>query len=183
MSYPAAAIRTAVRQVLEGASGSVRTLPGSVFRAGVHEGKRAQAKAAKLMHSCDHRFDVQLGRMRNHPSTPVAANGPTRVVILDVTIDVYTRTKSVVRDEARDEVLALIASDLERAAQALHYPNNLATTAAPEATYTRIVGGLLFGPGADGSPELTPVSSDWDAMTIRSRIAASAILDLTQATA
>ena len=186
MSYPVAAIRQAIREVLEGTTGSVRTVTAGKFLSGVFEGQTdLQQRSRALRKTADpenpewvHRFDVRLGRMTNHESTPVAAIGNHRIVSLPVTISVTTHTQARILDDRRDEVLALINSDLDTAVQALTWPGNLTQTFA--AVATNIVSGLMLGPEGNGYPSLEVTEEDWEKSLIRSLLGGSVLLVVTQ---
>lgn len=177
MSFNAAAVRRAIRDVLEGASGTVRTVASGTMVSGVFEGQQDAAQKAKTL-LAEHRFDVRLASLRNHEASPVGAIGSYRLARVEIFVEVLTATRTVVQIDARDTLLAAIASDMDEAIQALAFPANVATTAALAAT--GIVSGLLTGPGGEGVPEWTEVAQDWERQEIRSRISASATLRIEQ---
>lgn len=177
MSFSAAAVRRAIRDVLEGASGTLRTVEADVMTSGVFAGQHPAAQKAKAL-LADHRFDVRIANLRRHEASPVAAIGSYRLALADIFVEVTTKTATVVQLTERDETLAAIASDMDDAIQAIAFPGNAAQTAALEAT--GIVSGMLTGPGGEGVPEWSEVSQDWDAQMIRSRISATATLRIRQ---
>lgn len=171
---PAAAIRAAITDVLEGSIGSVRTMLDGQMLSGVFEGQADGARKAKTLHSAEHRFDVRIGRGRQHEASPVGAIGSYSLKVYDIFVDVTTKTATQIQEDARDEVLATVVADVEQAAEALSFPANVEQSAALEAT--GIVSGMLLGPGGDGEPECGEPQQDWDKQEIRTRISASAII-------
>lgn len=190
MSYDAAAIRLVIAQVLEGTAGTLRTVTGGLFLRGVHEGQTDLAQRARAMRTTEideapvavNRFDVKLGKLKNHEASPSAALGSYRLCELPVTIEVVTHSKSVIRDSARDASLAELHSILDTALQALHCPGNLSFTAAPAFTPTGVVSGMLLGAGGEGAPECEVVSEDWTKNILRSRISGGVLVEITQVT-
>ncbi len=180
MSYDAAAIRDAIRDVLTGALGSVRSMAGRDMDAGVFEGQNDSARHAKALLNT-HRFDVRIGRLRSHESSPVGAIGSHRIAVADITVSVLTATATVVQLTERDELIADVLSDLEQASQALSFPGNLRASDAGNAT--GIVSGLMLGPGGEGYPEVAEVSQDWQAQEIRSSITGQILILVSQSTA
>jgi hypothetical protein len=180
VSYSAAAIRAAIKDVLEGAIGSVRTMVDGQMLSGVFEGQADQARKAKSLHSATHRFDVRIGRLAQHEASPVSAIGSYRLARADIFVDVTTKTATQVQEDARDDVLASVLSDCEQAAQALSYPANVEQSAALEAT--GIVSGMLTGPGGEGSPVVEEPQQDWEKQEIRTRISAGCVLRIEQNT-
>ncbi len=154
MTYPAAAIRTAVAELLEGTIGSVRTVPAGTFLRGVFPGQPMQSQRAKAIQTSTarHYFDVRLGPLRNNPSTPVGRIGTYELNDLDITITVTSKIAPVNMLTQRDTDLALIASDCKLAVKTLSYPHNLTATDAGVAT--SIVGGCLLGPEGSTSPTI-----------------------------
>jgi hypothetical protein len=180
VSYPAAAIRSAIKDVLEGSVGSVRTMVGGQMLSGVFEGQADQARKAKTLHSATHRFDVRIASVRQHESSPVSAIGSYALKRADIFIDVTTKTATQVQEDKRDEVLSAVLSDCEQVAQALSYPTNVEQSAALAAT--GIVSGMLTGPGGEGSPVVEEPLQDWEKLEIKTRISAGCILRIEQNT-
>lgn len=177
MSYSAAAIRSAISDVLEGAHGTVRTLTVGVFGSDVFDGQHGSTQKAKTL-QVTHGFDVQIGRLTSHEASPVGAIGSYRIAQADIVVDVVTKLATVVELDRRDTALAAVLSDLEQGAQALGFPGNLTTNAA--ATATGIVSGMLLGPGGEGAPTVDQLSEDWAKQEIRCRISATALINITQ---
>lgn len=182
MAFPAAAIRNAIAEVMEGKIGTTRTVDAEVFLRGVFDGQGDFAAKAKAQQKSDarHRFDVQLGPMRPHGASPVSANASNRLVIVPIRIDITTATATKVQFTDRDTTLADIASDSDDAIQALHFRGNLLTDHA--GTATNIASGMLLGDGGDGSPQWEITQQDWQRNLVRSRISGAVIVSITQAT-
>ncbi len=179
MTYPAAAIRTAVAELLEGTIGSIRTCPPGTFLRGVFPGQPAQTQRAKAIQTSTarHYFDVKLGQLRNNPSTPIGRLGDYELNDLDITVTVTSKIATVAQADQRDTDLALIASDCKLAAKALAFPHNLDETSA--AVATDIVGGCLLGPDAT-SPIIEATDENWGEQLARTVIRCRAILRIDQ---
>ncbi len=180
MSYPSAAVRTVVAELLEGTIGSGRTVPAGTFARGVFDGQAVQAQRAKSLQTSTarHWFDVECGALRNHPSTPISNLGSLRICTLDIVIRVTSKASTQAQGDQRATDLALIMSDCEQAAMALATPNNLLATAA--AVDTGIISGFLRGPDGLGIPTVEKSAQVWDrnANTVTTLITAQAILQL-----
>lgn len=183
MALDHAAIRTAIVEVAEGTKTSIRDLDCEVFRFGAFEGQPDAQQIAKLVqsHRARHWFNVTVGKTRSHASTSASNKGNRRLALFDVRIDIWTHTATVAQEERRKQILDQITEDCELLCQALAYPHNLDATTDGDAT--GISGGLLEGPGFNGDPEFTLVSEDWKRQIIRSRIDATAHVQIAQAVA
>lgn len=179
-SYRPAVIRDALKGVIEGTLGSVRTVPRGRFRYGAFDGAPDAANHAQALTS-EHRYDVKIDNMRGNGSTPVSNMGPSKHARVDVTIDIWTRLGATVVDDERDAQRAKISSNAELAIQALTRAGNLTVDAT--GLPTGIVSGLLTG--ADNSPLPTheTVLEDWTKHMHHSRIRAAAIVVIGQFTA
>jgi hypothetical protein len=186
VSYDAAAIRLVITQVLQGTAGTLRVVAPGQFLAGVHGGQTDLAQRSRanrhIAGEVVHRFDVKLGRLKDHVASPSGALGPYRLCVLPIEINVLTHTKSVVRDDARDALLAELNSDLDTALQALHCPGNLSFTAAPASAPTGIVSGMLLGAAGEGAPDAEITEESWDKNLLRSRISGGVLVEITQVT-
>ncbi len=185
MSYPAAAIRTAIAELLTGTIGSVRTVAALKMAAGVFDGQPMQTQRALGIQTtvARHRFDVQVGQLRNNPSTPLSNRSSFRISDLDITILVTSAVSPVSMRTQRETDLALIATDMETACQALAKPGNLTQTNA--AVATNLLGGCLYGPGALSTPTVERAIERWDnnEQLVRTVITARGTLQITQAVA
>lgn len=172
-------IKSAIAEVLEGTTGAIRRVPPGTFKRGTFEGQPNTAqKAAAIDPSYSHRFDVKIGSLKTHASTPLANGGPSRTAYAPITIDITTRLRSTPQDEEREAQRAQIESNANAALVALMYPNNLLFDG--NTTPTGIVSGILVGPNGDGHPDWEEVEEAWDKQLHRSRINAAAIVVIDQ---
>lgn len=180
MAYPAKAIREVIANVLEGTVGTTRTVEEGKFLRGVFDGQnvRAQKALASQKQDADHRFDVSVSPLRSHSASAVSAISSRRIDTLAVVVTVTTSTKTRVEAEARDDVLANIASDCDDAIQALSYPGNLASTLGGVAT--NVVSGLMLGENGTGHPSWQLVNVDWTRNQARSQIVGSVVVRIDQ---
>ncbi len=177
MAIAAAAIRTAISEVLEGSLGTV-TPDAGTFARGAFEGQPDVAKLAKLRQAsaARHWFDVRLSPARTHKASNVSTLTSRRIVAMDVAIEIWTGLRTEVQSAERDDVTADITSDCEDACQSLAYPNQLAATA--DAVTTDIVGGCMSSPDGTGTPNWSVVAEDWSKRWIKSVIAGSIIISV-----
>lgn len=179
-SYRPAVIREALKGVMTGTLGSVRTVPRGMFEYGNFDGAPDTANQAQAL-TAEHRFDVKVDNFRANGSTPCSNLGPSKHARIDVTVDIWTRLHSTVQDDERDAQRAKISTNAELAIQALTRPNNL--TVDEHGLPTGIVSGLLSGPDNSSQPVHETVLEDWSKHIHRSRIRASAIVVIGQFTA
>lgn len=178
-TYRPAVIVEALKGVLEGTLGAVRTVPRGRFKYGNFEGAPDTANHAKALTE-EHRFDVKVDNLRSHASTPVSNLGPSKRVSVDVTIDIWTKLRSTAQETERDEQRAKISTNAELAIQALTRPNNLLVD--EHGIPTGIVSGLLFGPDLSSQPVHETVLEDWPKHMHRSRIRGTAVVTIGQFT-
>ena len=175
-------IRTAIVELVRGSIGTTRVVPAGMFGEGVHAGQKPSAQQAKALNrNYTHRFDVAVRVAGVHEASAVSVKTSSRISRFAVEIMFTTKLKSVVQDEARDDVLARVAGDGDVVIQALNYPNNLLTTNDGEAT--GIVSGMLLGPDNTSTPRWELVEENWEQQLLRSRIVAEAIVIQVQAVA
>lgn len=176
MSYPIAAIRTAVAECMEGTIGSAYVAPAGVFARGVFAGQPpAAAKAIALQTSTARcRFDVEAGPFRDHPATAQSVRPSRRIGVCDLTIRVVAKLATPAQLTQRDADIAEIVSALDDAVRALTYAGNVAATSA--AVSTGIVGGAINAPDGGHTPEIVIDDEDWDGQLFNARILASAIV-------
>lgn len=180
MAYSPAVIRSAIKSLLLGEIGAVRTLTPGTFAYGTFDGQSAPATRARTL-SAPHRFDVKVGNQRMHGATPISAKSSYRISAVPVTIDITTKLKSTVLEAERDAQRALAESNAQLALQALEYPGNLAQDAS--AADTGIVSGILMGADGTGHPEWEVVEEDWAKLHHRSRITGAVVVTVDQPTA
>lgn len=135
MAYvPFAAALTAVRQVVDSAHGSLRTIPAARFTDALHEGVSEEELARRGI-VAGKPFRVRIAGMRRNPSSPPILGS---VLLYDVDWEiVVSRTVGPAEQVSADTMATLEALALEDAdvlRQALCTPPNLATTSASAAT-------------------------------------------------
>lgn len=169
-SYSPAAIRQAIREVLDGTLQGPIAVEEGAFAGDVFAGQSVTAQLAKLRQTftARNRFDVRLLRKTTHPASPAGGHSNSEIAQVEVQIDIQTPTKTLVELEARDDVLQQIASDCNAAITTLRRPEILALTSA--GVETGIVSGMLLGPGGDGLPQWELMTEDWDNLRIYSRV-------------
>jgi hypothetical protein len=168
MAISATNIATAIRELLDGTIGSVRKVTASTVMTG-HTPWDAQILVLP-------RYDVTLGKLENHPATPVSALSSFRISNLDVSIELYHTLRSAVKIDVRNTVREAVTAFGDVAMQSLGYPGNLSRTSASLAT--GIVSGMLTSMNHD------IISEDWDERPprITSRITGIAIINISQST-
>ena len=176
-----AAVRTAVRELAEGTIGSSATVPVGLFAYGVYDEQPTQAQQALAAQVQDarHRFDVVVGRVARHPSSPVSALSKRRIVTLPVTVNIYTKLATTAQEAQRSADLERIPDDADTLIRALNRPHNLDATDG--GVLTRVVSGMMLGPGGDGAPEWELIDEGRDKGVARSRITGACIVDVLQA--
>lgn len=180
MTYKATAIRGAIKGVMDGRLGTVRTCPDGLFKHGTFEGQPDTALQAMTIDiRYRHRFDILLGGLRRHESTPVSTQSSMRISQLSITIPIWTGLQTTAQETARETQRSSIAADASTAMEALTRPNAL--TLDNLGIPTGIVSGLLSGDG-DAYPTWEIVSEDWTIGLLKSRITATAIVVISQAT-
>lgn len=183
MSIAAAAIRTAITELLEGTIGTTRTVTANKFKSGAFEGQPIAATQAKTaITTYNHRFDVRILSLRGkHGASPMSIKASHRIERATIEIPLWSHLASTVQDSSRATQREEIENECDMAIQALCYPGNLTQTSA--AVTTGIVSGLLVGPDGSGVPTWTVIEENWQRHMLRSVIRASASLIITQAAA
>lgn len=182
MAYSPAVIRNAIKSLLQGEIGAVRTVPAGTLVYGTFEGQPAQAARAKAI-TAPHRFDVKVGSQAMHGATPISAKSSYRISRVPVTVDIVTMLKSTTLEAERDEQRAAAEAVAQTALQALEYPGNLSADAS--SAPTGIVSGILVGSEGAGHPSWEVVEEDWakTALLHRSRIVGAVVVTVDQAVA
>jgi len=171
------ALRCAIKERLCGELGGTRRMIPGTVEDGVFDGQPLGAEQAAALQVP--RFGVAIDGFRNHGATPISNIGSSRLVEIDITITFSYRLPITVDHDARDEVLAQMATDGDAAVQSLSYPDALLYTAAGQ--NTSLVGGILWGPrGSTGMPQWQRIDEDWDAGIAHSEITASGVIDVAQ---
>ncbi len=182
----------AIRDVAEGALGSVRTVEAGVFKhySGLlialrNAGGDLSAVQLPVDEPCMHRFDIKLERQRTSDADGTSARGNRRLSIVPLTIYVLScdcdATDTL--DDPWDSLgfLGRVNDELDTLALALGWPENLTLTVNGEAT--GIVGGRLFGASGDRNddPDFDPGPLT-DCKRVLSTMRAAAIVHSTQET-
>lgn len=142
----AAAILTAVREVVEDAAGSIRIITADTYRPGAHEAQNDAAASTEAL--VRPRAEARFTSIAPHSARPPEQGSFTLYALeLEVTITRYLGTQHVINDAVRTMLRAVAAEDASRLAQALGWPGNVATTAAGAAT--GLVSGMLRHTGSD----------------------------------
>ena len=179
LRFPVGTIRRAIKELMQGELGSLRSIPQGTFKYGRFDGQPLAAEQATSLDTGYGRnyFDVQAARVTRNRSTQFSAFGSYRVANLPITITITTALSTTVEETDRDDVLEAVIVDLEQAAAALGYPGNLATDV--EGADTAIIGECLVGPDEVPDVEYEAVPR-WDDGLVRSRITGLAIVQIAQ---
>lgn len=132
---------TAIREVLDDAAGSLRTISATRFADTLHDGLSDDELARRGTFAAVP-FRVSLGNFRRHPASP-PINGNINLIAFDVDV-VTARTITPLEQadaDAMATLTALAAEDGDAVRQALETPPNLDTTVA--GTATNICGSCL----------------------------------------
>jgi hypothetical protein len=141
MAYIAAGpIQTRVRQVLEQAAGSLRTISAGSYIGGFPEGDDDMEGARAAVEGA--RVEARVLSVRRSPaSPPIIGNVSLYEMRWRIKVQRLLDRTTQIDDAIRDAVKALAFQDADVLCQALGYPGNLATTTA--GTATGIVSGML----------------------------------------
>ena len=144
MSFPALAILTRVREVLEDGEGAVRAVTAGAYVAGTHTALDALADSAASIGKPT--VEASITARVRHPSSPPRQSSYT---LEQITVEVrVVRPFDGITDlnvTARTALNALAPSDGFDIAQALGWPGNMTATEA--ASETGLVSGQLFDLG------------------------------------
>ncbi len=140
-----------MREVIEGAAGTLRTITALTFEGGLPPGLDTNEEARRAMlNSSGQSVPVEsriVSVKRSPASPPVIGN----LALYDVEIEVRAvypvTTVSTLTDATRDSVAGLAAQHADMLAQALGYPGNLTTTTAGAAT--NVISGMLAYVGSE----------------------------------
>lgn len=178
-SYSPTVIRSAIKSLLLGELGSIRTVPIGTLQYGTFEGQAAGAVRARANDpGFGSRFDVKVGSQRMHPATPISAKASTKLTTVPITVDITTRFRAAAAETERDTQRAAADSTAMLALQALQYPGNLAADTLGNAT--GIVSGMLLGPDGTGHPTWEVVTEDWKTLHHMSRISGAVVVVVDQ---
>lgn len=169
------AIHTAIREVLEDGTGSVRTISSGRFGGGLYGGQDRRTRAFRALDKPA--VETTIAGLRRHSASPPRIGS---VGLLELDIDVrivrHATVESKLDDDVRDALKALAIEDADLVRQALEYPGNLTSTAASVAT--GIVSGCLTYSDSDVEVDFTDDASAQIATTHRF----TGIVKITQAT-
>lgn len=127
------ALRTAIREVLQGESGSVRTVTsgrvdGRDYWIGADD---SAARARTLVRP---KFDIPTIPLEAHPNR-FPENCSTRFYLASVTIESeYALPEAILSDEDRDAIRSVAEQDIDIFRQALGWPGNLTQTTGGDPT-------------------------------------------------
>ena len=146
MAYlPAEAIITAVREVCDEASGSLRVIAATKYSTGTHETQGADTKSREAV--VKPRFDVRFNSLGKNPASPPnLGNKQIYDVSVQVAVVRHLDIEHRVIASARHDAIALAYQDGDVLQQALTYLNNLEETAA--AVATNLASGCLIYEGS-----------------------------------
>jgi hypothetical protein len=142
----AAAIITRVRELVDDASGTLRTISSSRFGESFYLEMKEEEQARKAVSGP--KFDVRLTTIERHPSSP-PISGSTALynVTVEVTVIRHLNVNHAVIDANRDTILAASIEDGDHIMQALTYPGNMTQTSA--AVATGLASGVLQYAGSE----------------------------------
>lgn len=171
------AIDSAIRGVLEGSLGTIRTVPHGMFKWALLdrvelEQEQSEARDAKW---ATYRYDITFGAFLEHESSGESLLSDRRIMVTTITIPVIRYLLSRADDDTRAEARRQMGIDLITACQALDWPDNVRY--ASNGDPTKIVGGELRNVRL---PITNPVAVDWNRHLLRSTITAEAIVEVTQ---
>lgn len=141
MAYIAAsAIQKRLREVLQSAAGSLRTISAGTYIGGFPEGDGDMENAQAAVEGA--RIEARVMSVSRSPaSPPIIGNVSLYQMRVRVRVQRLLSRDTQVDDTVRDGVKALAFRDADVLCQALGFPGNLSTTTA--GTATGIVSGLL----------------------------------------
>jgi len=158
-------IRTAIDELLAGTIGSVRTVTADTLLNG-HDDAWEGLSISKA------RYDLTLGAIEQHPSSPISALTSYRIGRLPVTIALRFHLPTAATESERDDVRASAYELADTVIQALGYPGNLTQTDDENAT--GIISGMLTNLGTN-----IPVE-DWEAQILTIEVTGDAIVQIVQ---
>lgn len=146
MAYvDATAILTAVREALEDAGGTLRTIAATRFDGGLYDGLDVDAQTLRALDTPI--AEARLISIDRHPDSPPRMHSMSLLTV-NIEVDVVRSAtlEHKLTDATRDTLKGLAAQDSDVIAQALTYPGNLTQTAAAAAT--NLVSGMLIHEGS-----------------------------------
>ena len=172
MTLSISAIRTAIKQAMQGDIGSTsRKLDSAVFAYAEfigHPIEKLQAIAQRAQLSRNW-FDVDIGYAQDSAATSASVMVTRRIVTIETRIDIIRYVLSTESDEARVAAKDSILEDALSAAHVLAFPGNLSTT--EDGTATGIVSGCM---ATVETPRVGAITYDWDLHLLRVSMPTSA---------
>lgn len=127
------AIITAVRDVVNSAAGSLRTISATRFDGGVYEGMSDEALSLRAV--VRPVFDIRVTGLTPHPASPPRNSSlAIYTIVLEVVVTRHINAEHKLIDASRDSAAGLAATDGDVIAQALEWPGNLAQDSGGNAT-------------------------------------------------
>lgn len=144
------AILVRLREVLDSAQGTLRTIAAGRFDSGLYDGLDVDAQALRALDIPI--VEASIASTGHHPASPsVMGNLAFRSIEVEVRVVRSATLAHKLNTTTRDTLRGLAAQDADVIAQALTYPGNLTQTAAAAAT--GLVSGCLRYPEGGSSIE------------------------------
>lgn len=162
----------------------IRFVEPGIFLFGAFDGQAPGGTKARTVDeaTANYRFDLILGEIETHESSPVSRKANHKIVRLGLTVKVWRHLRTEIQESRRRQDRYDMAREMDIAIQALAYPGNLAEDGQASPSPTGIISGCLLGPGGQGDPIKTDPAEDWDERHLTAQIEASALIKVTQNT-
>ena len=140
MAIDTDAILTAVRDVVEDAAGSARTISSGRFEGGLYEDLSDDEKSRRSAYLP--RVETSIVAIDKHP-TDYHVMGTLRLyrIAVDVSVTRHADLEHKLTDSVRDDLMGLATQDVDILVQALTYPGNL--TQDNDSNATGLVSGRM----------------------------------------
>jgi hypothetical protein len=159
-------ILVAIRDVLENAHGSARTITSGTYLGQMHEALAGRTEAVRAL--VKPRAEARIVETARHPQAlPEPGNVQLVALTIEVRIVRVVAGEVGLKDDLRDEVRGLAAEDGDVLRRALGFPGNLAQTAAAAAT--GLVSGMLRYQRSAAGPIAATVADGVSGMRIETR--------------
>lgn len=143
-------ILTAIREVIEDSTGSVRTAPSNRFRGGLYSGLDRDAGTLRALGAPIVETEI-VRRVRSESGCVVNSNVQLRDIEVEVRVIRSITLTSKIDDATRDAAKAAALADGDYIDQALTWPGNLTQTSAAGAT--GLISGMLVYVDSDATVE------------------------------
>jgi hypothetical protein len=169
---------------VQAAATDIRRVSAGTFTFGAFDGQSPGGTKARTVDEATsvYRFDLILGEIETHESSPVSRKANHKIVRLGISIKVWQHLRTEIQEARRRQNRYDMATSMDLAIQALAYPGNLETDGDAFPSFTGIISGCLVGPGGQGDPIKTDPTEDWDERHLTAQIEASALIKVTQET-